>query len=131
MLEFALLGFFAGILGTLMVGTGSILWVEKRAKKQMGLKGFELVRGTNIGAIAGLMVATGAYFWSNRLIPADMAMRSDWEVRVSLCHCRFIAQGSDGLAMANGRSSGTVLIAAGSRCGYVTCGCTRRIENGV
>ncbi len=74
--------FFAGILGTLMVGTGSILWVEKRAKKQMGLKGFELVRGTNIGAIAGLMVATGAYFWSNRLIPADMAMRSDWEVRV-------------------------------------------------
>lgn len=73
--------FFAGILGTLMVGTGSILWVEKRAKKQMGRRGFELVRGTNIGAIAGLMVATGAYFWANRLLPAELATRSDWEIR--------------------------------------------------
>lgn len=72
--------FLAGILGTIMVGTGSILWAVKRAKQQMGEKGFELIRGLNIGSIAGVCCATGAYFWSNRLLPANMVNRSDWEI---------------------------------------------------
>lgn len=74
--------FFAGILGTIMVGTGSVLWVVKRAKQQLGEFGFELVRGSNIGSIAGLMCATGGYFWVNRLLPADLTSRSLWEIKV-------------------------------------------------
>ncbi|MEC7132274.1 MAG: PepSY-associated TM helix domain-containing protein, partial [Pseudomonadota bacterium] len=68
--------FFAGILGTIMVGTGSVLWVVKRAKQQLGEFGFELIRGSNIGSMAGLMCATGGYFWVNRLLPADLTSRS-------------------------------------------------------
>ncbi|MEG1735559.1 MAG: PepSY domain-containing protein, partial [Comamonas sp.] len=43
--------------------------------------GHRLVEVLNVGSIAGLSVATAAYFWFNRLIPADMAGRSDWEIR--------------------------------------------------
>ena len=74
--------FFAGILGTIMVGTGSVLWVVKRAKQQLGEFGFELVRGSNIGSMAGLMCATGGYFWVNRLLPADVTSRSLWEIKM-------------------------------------------------
>ena len=73
--------FLAGILGTIMVGTGSILWAVKRSKKQMGQVGFELVRGLNIGSIAGLFCACGSYFWSNRIIPTELANRELWEIR--------------------------------------------------
>lgn len=72
--------FIAGVLGTIMVGSGSILWAVKRAKQQMGQFGFELIRGLNIGTIAGVCCATGAYFWINRILPANMATRSDWEI---------------------------------------------------
>ena len=34
-----------------------------------------------MGSIAGLSVATAAYFWLNRLIPAELAGRADWEIR--------------------------------------------------
>ncbi|MCU4676535.1 PepSY domain-containing protein [Catenovulum sp. 2E275] len=74
--------FIAGIMGTIMVGTGSILWAVKRSKKQSGQFGFELVKGSNIGTIAGLLVACGAYFWANRLIPAQMAERDHLEISV-------------------------------------------------
>lgn len=72
--------FFAGLLGTIMVGTGSILWAVKRSKKQMGQKGYELIRGLNIGTIGGLMTACGAYFWANRLLSAELSTRSNWEI---------------------------------------------------
>ena len=36
----------------------------------------------NIGTIAGLPIAIAAYFWANRLLPADLAGRADWEVHV-------------------------------------------------
>lgn len=72
--------FFAGILGTIMVGTGSVLWAVKRSKQQMGQFGFELIRGLNVGTIAGLMTACGSYFWANRLLSAEMATRSTWEI---------------------------------------------------
>lgn len=77
--------FAAGILGTIMVGSGLILWSVKRAEKRRGAPvpfGHRLVDQLNIGAITGLMVAVGAYFWANRLVPAEMASRSDREIAV-------------------------------------------------
>ena len=74
--------FFAGILGTIMVGTGSVLWAVKRSKQQMGQFGFELIRGLNVGTIAGLMTACGSYFWANRLLSAVLASRSGWEINI-------------------------------------------------
>lgn len=76
--------FFAGLAGTVMVGTGLTLWVSKRAAKhaKSGVRplGLRLVEGLNVGAIAGLLLAVGAYFWANRLIPAAMEGRADGEI---------------------------------------------------
>jgi uncharacterized iron-regulated membrane protein len=88
--------FISGVMGTLMVGTGSILWASKRAKKQMGRVGFELVNTLNIASITGLCGAVAVYFWLNRLLPADFASRQDWEINgffiawlVALVHALF------------------------------------------
>ncbi len=77
--------FLSGIVGTVMVATGLILWCVKRAPQQQkqGYKsfGYRLVEVTNIAAIIGLPIACAAYFYANRFIPADMDMRLNWEIR--------------------------------------------------
>lgn len=76
--------FLSGVAGTAMVGTGLVLWVVKRLPERRKLGrtpfGHRLVESTNIAAIAGIALATGAYFWLNRLVPAGMAGRGDWEI---------------------------------------------------
>lgn len=78
--------FLSGVIGTLMVATGLILWCVKRAPQQQkqGYKsfGYRLVEITNIAAIIGLPIATAAYFYANRFIPADFVMRLNWEIRI-------------------------------------------------
>jgi uncharacterized iron-regulated membrane protein len=77
--------FCSGIIGTLMVATGLILWCVKRAPQQQkqGYKslGYRVVEVTNIAAIIGLPIACAAYFYANRFIPAEMDLHSDWEIR--------------------------------------------------
>ncbi len=81
--------FLSGIVGTVMVATGLILWCVKRAPQQQkqGYKsfGYRLVEVTNIAAIIGLPIACAAYFYANRFIPADMDMRLNWEIRTFFC----------------------------------------------
>lgn len=84
--------FGSGLLGCALVATGLVLWTVKRRAKQ-GAQGEEpfghrLVECLNIGTVAGLPVGVAAYFWANRLIPADMAGRQNWEF-----HALFIAWG--------------------------------------
>ena len=77
--------FISGIVGTLMVATGLILWCVKRAPQQQkqGYKsfGYRTVEVTNIAAIIGLPIACAAFFYANRFIPTSMEMRSNWEIR--------------------------------------------------
>ena len=77
--------FMSGVVGTLMIATGLILWCVKRAPQQQkqGYKsfGYRVVEVTNIAAIIGLPIACAAYFYANRFIPADMDMRLNWEIR--------------------------------------------------
>ncbi|QKQ68845.1 PepSY domain-containing protein [Acinetobacter sp. 10FS3-1] len=77
--------FMSGVVGTLMIATGLILWCVKRAPQQQkqGYKsfGYRLVEVTNIAAIIGLPIACAAYFYANRFIPADIDMRLNWEIR--------------------------------------------------
>ncbi|GFZ79492.1 iron uptake protein [Pseudohongiella nitratireducens] len=77
--------FFAGVVGTAMVGTGLVMWTVKRrqqASSEIDKKhrGIRLVEKLNVGTVAGLFVALAAYFWANRLLPASMPGRADWEV---------------------------------------------------
>lgn len=77
--------FLSGIMGTVMIATGLVLWCVKRAPQQekQGFKsfGYRLVEVTNIAAIIGLPIACAAYFYANRFIPADMEMRLNLEIR--------------------------------------------------
>lgn len=80
--------FCSGILGTLMVATGLILWCVKRAPQQQkqGYKsfGYRLVEVTNITAIIGLPLACAGYFYANRLLPVQLETRLDWEINIFL-----------------------------------------------
>lgn len=79
--------FVCGLAGTAMVATGALLWGVKERQKYAkvlargGRVGFgvRLVDALNIGAIAGLPIAFGVYFWANRLLPLDLAARTNAE----------------------------------------------------
>jgi uncharacterized iron-regulated membrane protein len=76
---------FMGLAGTAMIGTGLLLWSNKRktkllARNQNSHAGIVLVDTLNLGTIVGLPIAIAAYFWANRLLPVAMATRSAWEV---------------------------------------------------
>lgn len=77
--------FVAGLAGTVMVGSGLVLWASKRAARHSRAerqpRGLWLVERLNIGGIAGLTLATAGYFWANRLIPADAPERALLEIR--------------------------------------------------
>lgn len=77
--------FAAGILGTIMVATGLILWSVKRAAKLREAPaplGHRLADTLNIGTIAGLNLAIAAYFWANRIIPNAASDRAEVEIAV-------------------------------------------------
>jgi uncharacterized iron-regulated membrane protein len=73
--------FLAGVGGSLMIASGLVMWRIAREKKATSF-GHRLVEVMNVAGIAGLLVAIGAHLWSNRLIPADLAHRNDWEINV-------------------------------------------------
>lgn len=84
--------FLSGIGGTVMVGSGLVLWTVKRREKLPDPArphfGFRLVERLNIGFIAGLPIAMTAYLWANRLLPLELNGRADWEI-----HMMFIIWG--------------------------------------
>lgn len=88
MLRFAL--FISGVLGFVMVATGSLLWSKKlRQKQQKQLetgakpsKGLFITDNLNLGVIAGLPIAGACYLWANRLIPASYSARYDAEIHL-------------------------------------------------
>jgi uncharacterized iron-regulated membrane protein len=88
-MRWVLVGF--GLLGSLMIATGMVLWSVKRAA-QGQRKGAEadaparlpfgqrLVASLNIASLAGLPLACAAYMASNRLIPLNAPERPDAEL---------------------------------------------------
>lgn len=78
--------FIFGIAGTAMIGTGLVMWLGKRQLKhaRSGVLPLELrlVDVLNIASMSGLLIAVAAFFWANRVIPAGLAGRADWEVSV-------------------------------------------------
>ncbi|MEM8988177.1 MAG: PepSY-associated TM helix domain-containing protein [Pseudomonadota bacterium] len=76
--------FLSGLGGATMIGTGLVLWTNKRAlKNQKAGKtpfGFWLVERLNIATLVGLPAGLAVFFLANRLLPLDMENRSDWEI---------------------------------------------------
>ncbi|WP_370681655.1 PepSY-associated TM helix domain-containing protein [Comamonas sp. GB3 AK4-5] len=84
-LRWTLFGF--GVLGSLMIASGMVLWsVKRRAQSQRkaavaGLPFDErLVAGLNIGLMGGLPLAIAAILYANRLLPATLPQRPDAEL---------------------------------------------------
>ncbi|MCV6589187.1 MAG: PepSY domain-containing protein [Marinobacterium sp.] len=78
-------GFYllSGLLGTLMIASGLILWASKRRARQLKQPqpdpGFMLVERLNAGTLIGLPAAIGLYFAANRLIPVALENRAELE----------------------------------------------------
>jgi len=75
--------FLSALAGTAMVGTGLVLWAvkERQAATRAGRAGFglRLVEVLNLATVAGLPAAMAGYLWLNRLLPASMPGRAEWE----------------------------------------------------
>jgi len=78
--------FLGGIGGTVLIGTGLVMWLNKRQLKhaKAGVMPFELrlVEVLNLASMAGLLWAIPSFLLTNRLLPMAMEGRSDWEVRM-------------------------------------------------
>ncbi|MCH7422377.1 PepSY-associated TM helix domain-containing protein [Shewanella sp. MM_2022_3] len=102
-----ILFFFCGLLGCAMVATGTLMWaIRLRQKQQKAIdkgekpsSGLRLVEGLNFMFILGLPLGAAAFFYANRILPADFATRSAWEV-----HSFFIALGAMGVWAFFGRN---------------------------
>lgn len=74
--------FLCGLVGSVMIASGLILWIEKRRQKGARADaGFRFVERLNIGTVMGAPIAIAVYFAANRLLPVGLASRADWEVR--------------------------------------------------
>ena len=76
--------FLCGIAGCVMIATGCIMWAkrirERMKKQQTASFGLKLVEGLNLATLMGLPAATCAFFIANRLLPFNLAERSDKEI---------------------------------------------------
>ncbi|MFT3954510.1 MAG: PepSY-associated TM helix domain-containing protein [Piscinibacter sp.] len=73
-----------GLAGCACIATGFIFFVEKRKKQhaKAGVGGARWVDALAITTVTGMVVAALAILVANRLLPADLAHRGDWEERV-------------------------------------------------
>ena len=75
--------FICGLISCAMIGTGLVLYAVKQRKQAKANPRFlRVVEGLNVSVIAGLLLACVAFLWSNRLLPAALADRQDWELRL-------------------------------------------------
>lgn len=74
--------------GCAMIATGMVLWtVKRRQRADRGrvasaapAAGLALMERLNVAVVLGLPIAIAAYFWANRLLPAAMDQRAQYEV---------------------------------------------------
>lgn len=84
--------FLCGVIGTVMIASGLVLWTEKRRRKLLDpdyhRRGFQFVDVFNVAVIAGYPLATAALFWANRLLPLSITSRANTEIL-----CAFVCWG--------------------------------------
>lgn len=82
--------FLCGILGSLMIATGLLMWVMRRTPLSPDVKpkhrGVRLVQILNVSIISGLAISMISAMWANRLTPEAIINQSTVEIR-----CFFIA----------------------------------------
>jgi uncharacterized iron-regulated membrane protein len=75
--------FLCGLVSCAMIATGLMLYAVKQRKQTKANQPFlRFVESTNVAVVAGLSLACIALLWGNRLLPAELASRQDWELRL-------------------------------------------------
>lgn len=72
-----------GLLGCICIATGFIFFVEKRKQQHAknNSQGSRIVDALAVTTVTGMLIATLAILVVNRLLPADLAGKGDWEER--------------------------------------------------
>lgn len=70
-----------GLLGSICIATGFVFFVEKRKQQHAknNNQGSRIVDALAVTTVTGMLIATFAILVVNRLLPADMAGKGDWE----------------------------------------------------
>jgi len=70
-----------GLAGCVCIATGFIFFVEKRKKQHAakGMAGSRVVDALAVTTVTGMVVAALAILVFNRVLPADLPQRGDWE----------------------------------------------------
>lgn len=73
--------FVMGLISCVMIGTGLLLWVEKRRVRhhKEGRSGYWVVNAVAVAGSIGLVTATLAMLVANKLLPADLNGRASLE----------------------------------------------------
>lgn len=81
-----------GLLGCACIATGFIFFVEKRKKQhaQSGSQGSRVVDAMAITTVTGMLIATVAMLLANRMLPANLTGKGDWEIN-AFCAAWLIA----------------------------------------
>ena len=77
--------FAGGLLGSVMIASGLMFWIQARIRKGViEPRSVRVVRTLTIGSVTGIIVASAAFLIANRLLPREAALagfgRSDLEV---------------------------------------------------
>ncbi len=70
-----------GLLGCVCIATGFVFFVEKRKQNcvKNGSSSARVVDTLAITTVSGMLVATAAILVANRILPAEMSGKADWE----------------------------------------------------
>lgn len=70
-----------GLLGCVCIATGFVFFVEKRKKQhaKSGSQGSRIVDALGTTVVTGMLIATMAMLVGNRLLPAELTGKGDWE----------------------------------------------------
>lgn len=74
--------FLMGIGGCVMIASGLLVWLEKRARRAAGSLGYRCARCVAVGGSVGLALASAALLAANRLLPDAVPQRAQWEIRI-------------------------------------------------
>ena len=70
-----------GLMGCVCIASGFVFFVEKRKKQhaRAGSAGSRVVDALAVTTVTGMLIATLSMLVANRLLPADLAGKGDWE----------------------------------------------------
>ena len=75
--------FICGLVSCAMIATGLVHYTVKQRRQAKGSRGFlNVAESLNVTTVAGLSLACCALLCANRLLPAGLMGRGDWELRV-------------------------------------------------